>query len=306
MFKLIFLILALLQSGPSFAQQSELKVLSFNIYGLPRPFFSNPHYHKRVNAICDVLKNANHPHNGQWDVVLLQEALSRSVRKILSNCGYPHVVDISANGARKEKFMETGLMILSKHPVTFKKLIPYQERGVLEGFESIAERIVHRSLQIAKINFYGQEILIANTHLAPSFAPTGSSNSKARIAQMKESIVLIRKYAEDLPFVFGGDLNFGPIAPSWEPLWSDLPSIFPEIDQSFNDAVDITFHERNVFNQHASEGKLDHVFSSNHFGASDGSLALDQYFFLAGQLFNYSDHFGWQRTFSLRSHITSH
>jgi endonuclease/exonuclease/phosphatase family metal-dependent hydrolase len=281
-------------------QARELKVLSFNIYGLPRPFFSNPKYHQRIKNLCQVLKNTSHPHNQGWDVILMQEVLSRPVRKILSDCGYPHVMDVAASGDRREGFMETGLLILSKHPMTFKKLIPYQERGVLEGFESIAERIVHRSLQLAKIDFYGTEILIANTHLAPNFAPTGSTNAKARIEQMKETIELIRKYSQGQPFVLGGDLNFGPTAPSWEPLWDELPTLFPEISASFNDAIETTFDADNVLTAHPSDGKLDHVFSSQHFEARDGSLALDKLYILSGRFFNYSDHYGWQRTFELK------
>jgi endonuclease/exonuclease/phosphatase family metal-dependent hydrolase len=281
------------------SQAATIKVLTFNLYGLPRPFFSNPFYHSRVKNLCNVLKNAEHPHNDGWDVILMQEVLTKKVRRILSNCGYPHVVDIDESGMRKERWMETGLLILSKHPILLKKLIPFTERGDIEGFESIAERIVHRSIQIAMIDFNGTNILIANTHLAPNFAPKGSSNSKARIAQMHESILLIRQFAKDTPFIFGGDLNFGPRAPSWEPLWDKLPNIFPEIANSFNDHFDITFDSLNVLNPDESDGKLDHLFSSQHFVAEDGELALEEFYFLKNRLFNYSDHFGWGRTFHL-------
>jgi endonuclease/exonuclease/phosphatase family metal-dependent hydrolase len=296
--KIVITCLLLANISSSIAQ--ELKVLSFNIYGLPRPFFSNPKYHARVKNFCQVLKNRNHPHNEDWDVILMQEVLTRTVRKMLTKCGYPYVVDINAKGKRRERFMDTGLLILSKYPVTFKKLIPYSERGILNGYKSLAEFIVHRSLQIAKIDFNGREVLVANTHLAPNFAPHGSSNTLARTEQMKETIAIIRNFAKEIPFILGGDLNFGPIAPSWEPLWDELPILFPEISDSFNDHIATTFDASNVLTTMQSDGKLDHVFASNHFFAMDGKLALNQYYFLKGQIFNYSDHFGWQRTFILK------
>jgi endonuclease/exonuclease/phosphatase family metal-dependent hydrolase len=298
--KKLLLLIGLLLSLASFGDELKLKILSFNIYGLPRPMFKNPHYHQRIDRLCQTLKQTNHPHNENWDVIFFQEVLTKKIRKKLKNCGYPYWVDINWNGKRKEGLMQTGLFILSKYPVKKQELIKYSERGPIEGLESLAERVVHRSLQLAQIETPKGDVWLANTHLAPNFEPKGSSNQIARQAQFIETAEILRQKTKDQPFILGGDLNFGPIQPSYEPLWDEIPEIFPEIINSFNDAIDITFDSANSFNAKSiSQGKLDHLFASQHFTARDGQLALNQRIWIKKKEFNYSDHYGWSREFTL-------
>lgn len=285
--------------GISFcAHASSFKVLSLNVYGVPRPLFKNPKFNQRIDKLCEMLKDDKHEDNAGWDVILLQEVFSRKLRRKLSKCGYPYVVNINKRG-RSEGFMQTGLMMLSKHKVLEQISVPYVERGDIDGFESLAERIVHRSLLLAKIQIGEKQVWFGDTHLAPNFEEVGgSSNAKARRAQMIETAQIMRSYAKGLPFVVGGDFNFGPVTPSYEPLWDEIPHFFPEVAQSLDDNTFTTYSSDNLLTTYPSDGKLDHLISSHALKAERGSLALDSKITVDGMLMNYSDHYGWQREFS--------
>ena len=301
---------------------NTIRVASFNIYMKPDPLNSS-YSNQRAREICKVLKDSNHPHNKNWDVVLIQEAWTMSVRGLLKKCGYPHVLDmirgksgihrhrrggikIPINRKGEELNVDSGLMILSKHPIVAKKRHNFSVNGRLLNIFKDGEVLASKSLYMAKIKVPGQKgIWIANTHLAANYCLTADrSDCESYEDHRKIQIDEIARYTKFLalehPVILGGDLNTGPQPVAIDKLWRQLGSILGGFSQGHYDQSIVTSAEANFFNQH-DHGKLDHLFGSRHFEIKAAGLCFEQTFKTADQpRMNYSDHYGWQADFSLK------
>jgi hypothetical protein len=270
---------------------SEFKVVTLNVYRKPEigaDFFGT----ERMNKICEVLKNEEHPDNNGWDIVLIQEAWTVGSRKILKNCGYPHIVDIGIGrwragwGVRhrrggirprpgrhgREPNLESGLLILSKFPIKKSLRYKFKNEGQLSRVFRDGESAAAKSIDLAQVE----------------------------LSDLKK---VFDEWVGNEPLVFGGDLNAGEHPSAKDLSWVTLPKLFPGFEQAPHDEIAVSISSpSNYFKKgHKEGGKLDHIFASPHFDIYHGKLAFEKTFISSkGEKLNYSDHYGWESTVILK------
>ena len=199
----------------------SIRVLTQNLWGLPAPFSSEPE--RRLNRFCMALRNQHAGH--RYDVVLLQEVWKDWMAEIIVHkCGYPHVVRLD------EGSYETGLMILSDHPVTEARRKIFENRP--SGFSAFfkGESISTKGVLTAIIGHPELgPVQVANIHVVANYG--GSlAFEEIRRRQLQEASDVLREQASGhlttLPVIMGGDLNVAPEGSSYTPLWDELVRIF--------------------------------------------------------------------------------
>jgi len=308
---------------------SEFKVVTLNVYRKPElgGFYGS----ERMQKICEVLKDKDHPHNGAWDIVLIQEAWTVGSRKALKNCGYSHIVDIGSTrwnvgtgmrhrrgGIRprprpgrhgRELNFESGLLILSKFPIKKSLRYEFKNEGRLLRVFSDGESLAAKSVYLVHVDLPdGKKVWVANTHLVANYCDNSDdddceSYEKVRLAQMIEMKKVFNEWVGDDPVIFGGDINAGEHPNAIDLSWVMLPNIFPGFRQAPHDELNVsTSSPLNFFKSgHKEGGKLDHIFASPHFEITDGKLAFEETFESSdGKQINYSDHFGWESVLQLK------
>jgi|GEM_PF-2635957 len=301
------------------AAHTGLLVLTLNIGALtPGGTFFAPKTKKRVEAICRQLES------GPYDVVLIQEAWVRSYRKALQKCGYQFVLEMEEYPGlflkrrqgkiktSKIKFIshmldslfrdsvgyDTGLMILSRHPISRGKLARYKVNGVESRTLKDGEFPVNKGILSAVINHprFG-EVFIANTHVVSFYDDRSYDNQ--RVEQLQYLRDYVEKEAMGKPTIVGGDFNISPSGVGGKPRdggsdrqWSFIrEGIFERYQQANLDYENLkTFPS---YSKAEDFGVLDHLFSKNGFIPARGGLD-----FTAPAL---SDHFGLYTEFSFQS-----
>lgn len=196
MMKFIFAILFIL---PSFAFADELKLMTWNVYMLPKPI-KNSHQKERSKAIAEQLKNSEH------DVIFLQEAFSwyfRGTVKAALKENFPHYSRL------KKKFgiypfFSPGLVAFSKYPM---KKIDHVYFSKCEGpdcYSSKGAMLVEVTLPS------GKSIQIANTHMQAGQSEKQSEIRKFQLTQIRE--LLEKNKRPGIPQVLVGDLNINSLS----------------------------------------------------------------------------------------------
>lgn len=188
MLKLIFILLLL----PSFSFAEEIKLLTWNVYMLPKPI-KNSHQKSRTLAIAKFLKESD------FDVVFLQEAFSAGFRRTLKaniKSEYPHYARL------KKKFgiypfMGPGLVAYSKFPM---KKIDHVYYDKCKGPDCHASK----GVQLVEITLpSGKKIQVANTHMQ-----AGGRHFSTRRRQLDQIRGLLAEHKQhSIPQLLVGDLN---------------------------------------------------------------------------------------------------
>lgn len=292
--------------GLSSAQAASLKVLTLNVYRKPEPFgLGGSHAAKRIKRLCLELKVTD------YDVVLLQEAWLAKDRKFLEKCGYPFVMNIGVKapsdwpgrGARagREQNLESGLLILSRHPFIERKRVNYDQRGNLGTVFRDGERLASKAAYAARIETAdGQKVWLVNTHLVANYCESYprmncQSYEDERASQLEQLSYFVAKL--EGPIIMGGDFNMGPKPLSRDLAWQRFDDFFPGFLQAPHDpSRNSTSSISNNFNYY-DMGKIDHLFGSKELRAVDGHLVFNQLMNINNLSLHLSDHFGWETTF---------
>lgn len=303
------------------AAHTSLLVLTLNIGALtPGGIFFAPKTKRRVNAICRQLES------GPYDVVLIQEAWVRSYRKALAECGYQFVLEMEEQPGlflkrrqgkvktskikiishmldsllRDSVGYDTGLMILSRHPISQGKLTRYKVNGVESRTLKDGEFPVNKGILSGVIDHpHLGEIFIANTHVV-SFYDDRTYDSQ-RVDQLRYLKEYIEKESKGKPTIVGGDFNISPSGIGGKPRdggsdrqWNFIREGIFELYQQAN--LDYEKLKTYPSHNHTEDfGVLDHLFSKN--GLIPGRGGLD---FTRPAL---SDHFGLYTEFSFQSSL---
>lgn len=171
----------------------SLKILSWNIYMLPVSIkkVGQP---KRVEHIAEQMNNSD------YDIIVFQEAFDRNVRYKLGKLmreKYPYQ-EGPANAKPSWFRMNSGVWILSKHPMKYLDELDFKESAGLDN-------LARKGALLVEINKNGKLYQIAGTHLQ-----SGESNKKdkIRISQINEIEKLIQKHEHDgIPQLICGDFN---------------------------------------------------------------------------------------------------
>ena len=183
--------MALMMSALSWG--SELKVLSWNVYMLPKPL-KNSRQKERTQLIARELKKLDH------DVIVLQEAFSENFRNVVSatlGLTHPYHLRLPKSGAFKQ-VMCSGLMILSRRPI---KLVDYSYYETCAGADCFASK----GVLLAEVGGSPTKIQLAVTHMQAS---NDDVHEQIRHDQTLMVSNLLRYHARaGTPQILAGDLN---------------------------------------------------------------------------------------------------
>lgn len=208
-------------------QKLRLRILSYNIRGLPWPLRLNgEHAFDYIGEKLEERRKAG----AAPDIVLLQEAFSERTEALIERAGYAHVVkgprrsDLtqeerhrlrlarrpvkSAHGSRlRWKFANSGLYILSDFPIVSTKSQPFGGESCA-GFDCLANKaVLHARIAVPDLPV---PLDVVNTHMNSDFAAKASE--KKKLLAFVRQTDMMKAFIEDVfspetPAVIGGDFN---------------------------------------------------------------------------------------------------
>lgn len=181
-------------------QNITLRVLSYNIHGLPLPFINHDKYRLIGRKLKERLVLGCGP-----DIVAIQEAMHSRRQELILESGYPHsLIGPPGKGLRTN----SGLIILSRFPIQDHNQKVYD---MSLGFDSLARK----GILYARVWHPGcsQYIDIYNTHLNAGVMDNFFNDKKqiffTRIKQLKQAVQFISETNKsNNPIIFIGDFNF--------------------------------------------------------------------------------------------------
>ncbi len=195
---LILCTLFLIPETPAIAQpaaetEKELKILSWNIYMLPR-FALHTGKRKRAREIVKMLPKEN------YDIIVFQEAFHGDARRILKR-GLKKLYPYRIGPANRRVFWiktNSGVWMLSKTPLTKLKQIKYKD---CDGF---TDCFAHKGALLVEGEFGGQKFQLLGTHIQ------AGGPYPVRQSQYEEIRNLIDTYKQEgVPQLLAGDFNMG-------------------------------------------------------------------------------------------------
>jgi exonuclease III len=195
----VFLTIFLLLSFSNISNAFELKILSYNIHGLPIPFFyDHTRYLDIGKELSKRIKNGTEPH-----IIAIQEGFNTRVSELIKEVNYPYV---SYGPKAKGGKVSSGLIYLSKFPIQVSKGIAFRS---CTGFDCMSRKGSHLiEVEIPDINVV---VKVYNTHMNANDSPDGPDPAaeQARLDQIQD----IRDFYWDnddnfSPKIFVGDFNF--------------------------------------------------------------------------------------------------
>lgn len=210
-------------AGPAVdpAERADLAVLTYNVKGLPWPVATGRD--RPLKAIAARLA-ALRREGRQPQVVVLQEVFTDQAREIAARAGYawhvhgpyarpaPGVAAAAGGqwhlGETAPALLDSGLAILSDHPVTSVVRAPFPE-GACAGFDCLAAKgVLLVTLAVPGIG----EVAVATTHLNSRKA-SGADFERTHQAYARQvaflETFLARHRRADVPLVLAGDFNRG-------------------------------------------------------------------------------------------------
>ncbi len=203
---------------------SALRVLSYNIQGLPAPLRKGkvPYFEKIAEILIERRTGNTHPH-----IVLLQEAFDKDAALIAEKTGYKYILkgpdrkSISKKGkahwsmlSRKEyavfsdpqKIAGSGLYILSDYPILEAQYKAF-DSDMCAGFDCLS----NKSILFARVKVPGLDdpIDVVNTHFNSHKAAKAPSKTKLK-AHKKQTETLqwfLEKVGDGNALILGGDFN---------------------------------------------------------------------------------------------------
>lgn len=299
----------------------NLKVLTFNVGGLS-PFgrFTSPENDRRLRSICRELKKT------EYDVVLLQEVWTKGYRKLFSECGYPYSLSKEKISGlelkwkkglltlRKLKLIarsfstlfpksygfDTGLMILSKYPLTKGKILRFETNGKEERAFIDGEFPVNKGALGATLKhpFLG-DLFIVNTHLVSNYPDENYLIQREH--QLKETLSWIEENKNENAVILGGDFNISPPGGKGGRRHLDTQTLWEKFRYSFLNEyrqADLPFAHMSTYltKEGEDEGVLDHLFTHG-LKVKKGELAFTQPIACGNKVCRASDHYGISTTF---------
>jgi endonuclease/exonuclease/phosphatase family metal-dependent hydrolase len=179
---------------PMTAMSSELKLLTWNVYMIPKPIQCTKQG-TRTKLIAKELSKIDH------DLILMQEAFSlpfrRKISKALSK-SHPYQ-DTLGRGGRGVKFLNSGLFILSRYPY---KILGTAHFNLCTTYDCLAAKGV---ILVEIKHPSGKSIQVATSHLQSE----GSVQAReARAYQFQVIKQLFNTHREEgVAQILAGDLN---------------------------------------------------------------------------------------------------
>ena len=256
---------------------TNLKLVTFNIWGLPRWMTGAPP--GRYPRIAEEIERLDP------DIVLLQEAwTSRARRAIPTNgCWF-----VARAAGQHTFFQQTGLITLSKFPVIGGEFYPFSRAA-------FPDRLVNKGALKVTVQMPGGRLLnIWNVHLQDAGATT------TRETQVRELIARIQATDDgQVADIVGGDFNCTPESPLYQRLASNLG---PNLQQISGAAQFITWD--GLSSKTDAGQTIDYFFVRERIRFANMTASEKVAFTNSATQQRLSDHFGIEATLSLDSEST--
>jgi len=257
-----------------------LRLGTFNVWGLPRPFAVD--LSARTRAIANRLPKL------ELDVLLIQEAWSDEVRDGLSRAATLAGFEVAL--ASRES--GGGLMVLSRLPILKNKFEKYHFRGDPEKFGQ-GEYIGAKGYQALVLEGEAGPFHLINTHLHARYQRSRPTlNSAVRTAQLLQLVGEI--HALGGAVVIGGDFNCTDEDPEYRIFKGLTGSI--EVAEGRRDLSTIARSNYYKRRRSGQDKRIDFIFQRPARGtspiANDPRLIFLTREEIHGVSRSYSDHFG--------------
>lgn len=178
---------------PRVAHADELRVVSWNVWGVP---YVTPSTDARIDAIADAVAPL------EVDVLALQEVWEpehgERLRERLAAIGLTHTIHWIDEDRREQ----SGLMIASRWPIEELAF----ERFAMGGDPLVpwhVDYMADKGVALVRVDAPGRSFVLANTHLQAVYG--GFEYTPIRIGQMLQLAALLARV--EGPLVVAGDLN---------------------------------------------------------------------------------------------------
>ena len=283
-----FLIPELSLSAPIGHGDLGIRILSYNVHGLPDPFVADHGQYETIgNILAKRRAEGTAPH-----VVVIQEGFRKVTRKLIRNAGYPYVAQ--GPGSAFLKF-SSGLWVMSEYPILDVHRTVYDRCMSWDCFAK--KGVVHVRVQVPGSEF---PVDIYDTHMNsdPDSDPfaTESGAHRVRTKQVQQMEMFIAKTkAPDGVVLVGGDFNY--ISTFQEALLFTFLTNLKNVRDDCKETQNCTGNEN-----YTTEAKtaIDHqYFQTNLSGVSVAATHYERTFkeTVQGELL--SDHFGLEAGFRI-------
>lgn len=189
---------------PMMAQASELKILSWNLFMLPKPLnFSLQQ--TRAKMMAEFLPQSGH------DIYLFQETFAGMTKKKLSKAfkkSHPHQARLESD-KKFPHLLDSGLIVFSKYPFKVIGKDYYQKCTNTDCFAAKGVLLIEVTMPDKK------KVQIATTHLQAWETQKAVEVRRAQLTQVKN---LLAKHSQaDIPQLLVGDLNIDGFVPDEYP-----------------------------------------------------------------------------------------
>ena len=204
LFSLLFIALLLTWRADAFAGSKIIKVLTYNIAGLPKKI--NKVRFKRIKEILEQRKlDGTYP-----DVLLFQEAFTEKSQKAFRDLSPEKIFKGPRSNIFGRKIFSSGTYIVSDHEFLATERKSY--RGKCAGWDCFA----NKGIAFAKVKIDGIPfpIDIVTTHMQSNSKVSDKKASKARKKQIAVIEEFFEKYVDEtVPMILAGDINLKPDNP---------------------------------------------------------------------------------------------
>lgn len=196
----------------SFAPNPEVpyhvKILTYNIFLRP-PLVKNNADDFKNERLAEFLKTQI----DRFDIICLQEMFSlanfrqKLLLKIAAEKGFPYHTKSVKSTWLSGKFIDAGLVILSRYPILATDAMIYRAGNQIDGWA--AKQVIYAKIQISPTFF----VHVFTTHMQASYydnhATINVINDQARATQVQEMADFIKQKTEGSPYpvLITGDFN---------------------------------------------------------------------------------------------------
>lgn len=189
--------ICLLLALPALAQteppKSELKVLTWNIFMIPKPV-NWTYQQERAKVIAKKMAGS------ELDVMFFQEAFSTaSKKKILKGLKSSHPYSAEPCGRKFGSIQSSGLLVLSKYPMRVLDEVVFKD---CSGSDCLARK---SAILVEVTHPSGKKAQFVNTHLQAWNHEKAMKVRRSQFTQIRE--LMQRHKQETIPQFLVGDLN---------------------------------------------------------------------------------------------------
>jgi endonuclease/exonuclease/phosphatase family metal-dependent hydrolase len=290
LFSLAFLTFVLVPSAQ--ASESELKVLSYNVQGLPWPAKKPKGELSRIGEIFGEMRAKG----TQPQIVFLQEAFRpQKISKLIQNSGYPYSVKGPDNEGR---ILDSGIYVLSDFKILSVKKLAFGT--ACAGLDCASNKAV--MMVELEVPGWSQPLVVFNTHMnsgKSSLVKPAKYIASRHMQIAKIGTLMEQANLEGKTVIFGGDFNTAPLKDPWDALTDTLGMSnaeeycmdHPENCTRLSEEDDEDFFLRSA----------DHIFYQSSDAVTLTPLSVEKTFkILHGDRY-ISDHFGHEVVFRVQT-----